>query len=120
MSPCGFIPDQSNSDYLWPYADIESYLNQLPGLSPFIETVTIGDSFELRPIKAIRFGNHSLSAPLPTVFIVATQHAQEWGAAGTAVGLIRGLSLTITNQSYRPALYDALQHAAIVGPCRQS
>jgi hypothetical protein len=116
MSDCGgFVPDTSNSDYLWSYADIENLLTAT-AIQSAGQVAHLGTSFEGRDIWGIKFGPLSGGSNTPTIYIVATQHAREWAAAGTAVGLIKKLAEVVLDQTHtnRPELREALEHAAVV------
>ncbi|MDP3244313.1 MAG: M14 family metallopeptidase, partial [bacterium] len=111
----GFVPDISNSDYLWSYGDIENLLAST-AIQSAGQVANLGASFEGRSIWGVKFGPLDGNLGAPTVYIVATQHAREWAAAGTAVGLIKKLAEVVLDQTHtiRPELREALEHAAVV------
>lgn len=116
--PCFDIPNPQTSDYLWGYETIREYAYALQhgDRTGMILTSDIGlTQTSSHAIVAIRFGPPTASVQNPpTIYLVATQHAREWGAAGTAVGLMRELANTIANPTYRPQLRHALETTAVV------
>lgn len=114
---CELVPNRLSSNYIWSYDEIREYAQGLAYGSPEIDTINIGTTAENRPIIAVRFGGYSPpyinSNSFPTIYVVATVHAREWGAAGTAVGVMRELAATLANTS-RPKLREALKSTAIV------
>lgn len=113
------VLDRSSSDYLWSYPEIAAYAQDLAASpSGMISTTILGPAQNGNfQIVATRFGPKGggvLFKGVPTIILVATQHAREWGAAGAAVGLMRELAATVEIPSHRPALRKLLETTAVV------
>jgi hypothetical protein len=52
-----------------------------------IQVITLGTTFENRPILAVKMGGGG--SPSPTVYVVATHHAREWAAEEVGIELTR-------------------------------
>lgn len=85
------------------YAEIQNFLEEMHSLYPGItEIFTIGNSFEGRPIKAIRI---SRNLDNPAIFIESNIHAREWITSATSVWLINEF-LTTANETVQSLVND--------------
>lgn len=84
------------------------------GGTPYVETVYFGDSYEGRPMKAVRIGklHRPGDPPVPQYVVYAAQHSREWVGPEMAMRLFRYLA-----DSFRDDVDDVrklLQDVAIV------
>lgn len=115
------ILTKATSDYLWSYPEIAQFANDLArSPSGMVSAAGLGPTQNGKyQIVAAKFGPLPGSGGIafvgvPTIYLIATQHAREWGAAGTAVGLMRELAATIDDPTHRPSLRKLLESTAVV------
>lgn len=84
-------------------------------VAPGIEVAHLGTSTEGRPLRAVKFGPLNPVSYAPAIFIVAGQHAREWGAVGVGMELLFLLEEVLAaSGAVRPDLYQALQDGSVV------
>ena len=80
-----------------PYDDerrgVRAFLDSLAAAHPAtVRTLTLGTTFEGRPIVGVKLGAADDSPSRPNVLFMATYHAREWAATEMALRLIRCLA----------------------------
>lgn len=73
--------------------DIDQFLNEIQQThSEKATLVTIGESYEGRPLKVIKISTNENN---PAIFIEANIHAREWISSATAVWIINEILTTV-------------------------
>ena len=75
-----------------PVRGVRAFADSLAQSNPRVTVDTIGRSFELRPMLAVKIGPAGDSPARPNVLFLATYHAREWAATEMALRLITFLA----------------------------
>lgn len=79
-------------DYDDPTRGIRFFLDSMVKNNPLVSVDTLGQSYEGRPMIAVKIGAKDDSPQRPNVLFMATYHAREWAATEVALRLIKYLS----------------------------
>ena len=89
------------------YARLDQFAQSPP---PLVQDVTVGTSFEGRPIRAIRISRAADPASAPAFVFNSCQHAREWATPMTTMYIADRL---VSGAFTDPRIADLLQRAAV-------
>lgn len=90
-----------------PVRGIRRWADSIVAANPRVSVDTIGQSYEGRPILAMKVGPRGDSPQRPNVLFLATYHAREWAATETALRLVAWLAAPPGTDARRDSLVQA-------------
>ena len=88
----GGTPSALFRDYDDPARGVRAFIDSMARSNTKISVDTIGQSYEKRPMLAVKIGPRGDSPSRPNVIFVSTYHAREWAATDMALRLIAYLA----------------------------